>query len=109
MKMAPTRQRTESGPFEAGTALYGCLSRERSYQSRVDGWLRRGNVGNPGSDKTPPANRRAGGCQHAGGFVKIISGLAIHQAPQTCFDTAARDERGAALVCICERSSRPVF
>jgi hypothetical protein len=38
-----------------------------------------------------------------------VSGLAIHQAPQTCFDTAATDERGADLVCISERSSRPVF
>jgi hypothetical protein len=38
-----------------------------------------------------------------------ISGLAIHQAPQTCFDTAATDERGADLACIFERSSRPVF
>jgi hypothetical protein len=39
----------------------------------------------------------------------IPSGPAVHQAPQTCFDTAATDERGAGPGCIFERSSRPVF
>jgi hypothetical protein len=38
-----------------------------------------------------------------------ISGLAIHQAPQICFDTAATDERDVDLACIFEGSSRPVF
>src|ERR1700731_98786 len=38
-----------------------------------------------------------------------ISGLAIHQAPQTCFDTAAINERGTGLACISEGSSRPAF
>ena len=37
------------------------------------------------------------------------SGPAIHQAPQTGFDTAATDDRGAALACLCERSLRRVF
>jgi hypothetical protein len=37
------------------------------------------------------------------------SGPAIHQAAHACFDTAATDERGADLVYIFERNSRPVF
>jgi len=36
-----------------------------------------------------------------------ISGPASHQG-QTCFDIAATDDCGAALACLCERSSRLV-
>jgi hypothetical protein len=36
-------------------------------------------------------------------------GPAIHQAPQTCFDIAATDDRGAVLACLFERNLRPVF
>jgi hypothetical protein len=38
-----------------------------------------------------------------------ISGLAIHQAAQTCFDTAAVDDCGVLLAGLSERSLRPVF
>jgi hypothetical protein len=38
-----------------------------------------------------------------------MGGPAIHHVPQTCFDIAATDERGAVLACLSERSSHPVF
>ena len=50
-------------------------------------------------DATLGRHSLAPGCVTYQDDVKI-SGPAIHQAQQTCFDTAATDEHGADLACI---------